>query len=221
VFAAAGALVTGCGQSPGRRLCDAIAKRDVAAVHRVLDGLDIDLQKEQETCLPVAAVFANAKAADTALTEIGVELVKAGLPATASWQPHDGTGRITAVEAAAANGNAGLVRALAAVGLDFASPEATRAFVKAAHAGHLPVVRLMVQEGVPLEPLMPPEEDADTLATQALARGHQDVAAFLQETMQARAIARAAAEAAAEARAADEAAARARAEEAEKAADPP
>ena len=200
-----GLMATACGPPPGRRLCDAIAKRDVAAVRRVLDGREIDLQKPQETCLPVASVFGRAKAADVALTEIGIELVKAGLPATASWPSSDGAERVTAVEAAAANGNRELIRALAAVNLDFASPEASRALVKAASAGHLPVVRFLVQEGVPIEPLMEPEDGGDTLAAVALANGHEEVAAFLDETMAARVAIRVAAEE----RAAEEAAAKA------------
>jgi hypothetical protein len=203
--ALAAGLAAGCADTPGKQLCDAIAKRDVAAVRRVL-ATEIDMQRDVGGCVPVAAVFGEATPKDDALTQIGVELVKAGLPATASWEAPGASARVTAVEAAARNGNLQLLRALAAVGLDFSSPAATKGLTVAALAGHLPVVTFFVEEGVPLEPLMSPDLVDETLAASALANGHEAVSRYLEETIAAReaiAAARAAAAAAAAADAAD------------------
>jgi hypothetical protein len=64
--------------------------------------------------MSVQSVVLVAKPDDRVLTDIGVELVKAGLPANASWLPPGGTEPVWAVEAAARTGNLGLVRALVA-----------------------------------------------------------------------------------------------------------
>ena len=189
------ALVSACEGPRGQRLCDAIAKRDVAAVRRILDGAAIDLTKSQGTCVPVGAVFGVAKPSDGPLNEIGVELVNAGLPANASWYP-DNNPRTWAIEAAARNGNVGLVRALFAVGLDVKSPEATRAFMQAAAAGHLPVVQLLVQEGADFEVVV----DGETPLERATANGRADVIEYFEGLAAVRA-------AAAEAKAAEAAAA--------------
>ena len=192
------ALVSACDGPRGQRLCDAIAKRDVESVRRILDGPEIDLAKSQGTCVPVAAVFGAAKQGDAPLTEMGIALVNAGLPAAASWYPPDHSPRVWAIEAAARNGNVELVRALFAVGLDVKSAEATRAFVQAVAAGHLPVVRLLVQEGADFEVVV----DGETPLERAVANQRADVVEFLTGLAEARAAAeeaRAAAAAAAEA----------------------
>ena len=115
-------LVSGCAAPRGRQLCDAIARRDVATVQRLLTGPAINPIKPHGTCVPAAAVFGVAKADDAALTDIGIELVKAGLPADASWVAPGQPEPVWAIEAAASNGNVELVRALAAVGLDPRAP---------------------------------------------------------------------------------------------------
>ena len=166
--------VSACAGPRGQQLCDAIAKRDVASVRKILDGPAIDLEKTQGTCVPVAAVFGPAKQGDAPMTEMGVVLVSAGLPATASWNPPDKSPRIWAIEAAARNGNVKLVRALFAVGLDVKSPEATRAFLQAVTAGHLPVVRIFVQEGADFEMVV----DDETPLDRAAANGREDVVEF-------------------------------------------
>lgn len=176
VFCCLVALVCACEGPRGQRLCDAIAKRDVASVRTILSGPAIDLTKSHGTCIPVAAVFGVARPGDDPLNEIGVELVKAGLPATASWYPPDHTPRVWAIEAAAHNGNVALVRALLAVGLDVKSPEAARAFMQAAAAGHLPVVRLLVQEGADVDMMV----DGETPLERATTNGRADVVAFFQ-----------------------------------------
>ena len=137
-----------CAPPQARQLCEAIAKRHVAGVHAALERGPIDLLKAQEGCRPVEAVFGKAGPDDAALTEIGVELVRAGLPAQAAWEEGAERTRVTAVEAAAGNGNAELVRALLAVGLRVQDPEVIRALHLAAGAGHLKVVERLVQEGV-------------------------------------------------------------------------
>jgi hypothetical protein len=129
--------------------------------------------------------------------------VKAGLPATASWDAPVTGARVWAVEAAAANGNLELVKALTAVGLDLAGPSASRALTAAALGGHLQVVRFLVDEGVPLEPLMAPDTGDETLAASALAKGHEPVARYLEDTIAAREAAAAARAATAAAAAAD------------------
>jgi hypothetical protein len=202
VCAVAAGLAAGCAEPPGRQLCQAIAKRDVAAVRRVLVS-EIDMQRDVGGCVPVAAVFGKAAAKDTALTEIGIELVKAGLPASASWDASGTPSRVCAVEAAAANGNVELVKALAAVGLDLASAPASRALRAAALRGHLPVVTFLVDEGVPLDPLMSPPAGEEPLSAAALANGHEAVARYLEETVAAREAAAAARAAAAAAAAAE------------------
>ncbi len=132
-----------------------------------------------------ADVFTVAKPGDTALTTIGVELVKAGLPADASWNPLKQSVSVSAIEAAARNGNVELVRALLAVGLDVTSLESERALVQAGGAGHLPVVRLLVEEGVDLEAT----SGGETALDRALASGRDDVVLFLEQTAAARAAA--------------------------------
>ena len=127
--------------------------------------------------MPAAAVFGVATPDDKVLTGIGVELVKAGLPADASWIAPGHPEPVWAIEAAASNGNVELVRALVAVGLDVKSPEATRALVQAAGAGHLPVVKLLVQEGADLEAT----SGGETALDRALANGRDDVVQFLEQ----------------------------------------
>ena len=171
-------LASGCAAVPrGRQLCDAIARRDVAAVHQLLAGPPINATRSHGTCVPADAVFGVAKPDDKVLTDIGIGLVSAGLPADASWIAPGHADPVWAIEAAATNGNVELVRALVAVGLDTKSPETTRALVLAAGAGHLAVVRLLVQEGADLNATSAGETPLD----RALAKGHEDVAQFLQE----------------------------------------
>lgn len=182
-------LASGCAQSRGRQLCDAIAKRDVATVQRLLAGPELNATRAYGACVP-ADVFRTAGPADVALTAIGVELVKAGLPADASWIPHGHAEPITAIEAAAGNGNLELVRALLAVGLDLTSLESARALVQAAGAGHLPVVSLLVQEGIDLAAT----SGGETAVMRARANGRQGVVTFLEREAEARAAAERAAE---------------------------
>lgn len=209
-----------CAPPQGRQLCEAIAKRDVAGVHAALERGPIDLLRPQEGCTPVAAVFGKAKPDDQALTEIGVELVRAGLPAQAAWEEGEERRRVLAVEAAAGNGNAELVRALLAVGLRVQDADAIRALHAAAAAGHLAVVKLLVQEGVD------PAAELAGRAPAAAAREQQqdEVEKFLIDELAARAAAAEEAKhaaAAAEAATAAAAAAAARAPASGEAATPP
>jgi hypothetical protein len=182
-------LASSCGPRPGQRLCEAIARRDVAAVRQVFAEHDLDPLKPQRGCLPAEAVFAAAGPKDVALTEIGIELIKAGLPAEASWFPSGGGSRVTAIELAAGKGNVDLVRALLAVGLDVKTREVERALIRAAEGGHLGVVTVLVQEGVALD-----ATDAGLRADErAEQNGHEEVARFLAESAAARAAAAAAA----------------------------
>jgi hypothetical protein len=177
-------LSSGCAPARGPQLCDAIAKRDVASVQQLLAGPALDLTLRHGTCVP-ADVFNVAKPGDSALTTIGVELVKAGLPADASWVPPGQVQPVWAIEAAARNGNAELVRALLAVGLDVASLESERALVQAGGAGHLAVVTLLVTEGVNPEAT----SGGETALDRARAGGHDQVVLFLARAAEARAAA--------------------------------
>ena len=171
-------LVSGCAAPRGQQLCDAIARRDVAAVQQLLAGPPINATRSHGTCVPADAVFRVAKPSDKVLTSIGIELVSAGLPGDASWLAPGRAEPVWAVEAAAGNGNVDLVQALVAVGLDVKSPEATRALVLAAGAGHLRVVQLLVQEGADLEAT----SGGETALDRARAKGRDDVAQFLEAT---------------------------------------
>jgi hypothetical protein len=170
-------IVSGCAPPRGQQLCDAIARRDLATVQQLLAGPRINPLKPHGTCVPAAAVFGAAAADDTPLIAIGIELLKAGLPADASWISPGHPEPVSAIEAAASNGNVELVRALAAVGLDVKSLETTRALVQAAGAGHLPVVKLLVQEGADLEAT----SGGDTPLSRALANGRDEVVQYLEE----------------------------------------
>jgi hypothetical protein len=182
-------LAAGCAKPPGERLCEAIATRDIGTTRALLARGEIDLSANQGTCVPVVAVFSAAGPKESALTTIGVELLKSGVSPQVSWPSPAGAGRVFAVESAAGTGNLELVRAMVAVGLDLKSPEAGRALVRAAESGHLAVVTLLVEEGVALEMV---EGDVAPIA-RARANGHDAVVAFLDATMAAR---RAAADAA-------------------------
>jgi hypothetical protein len=184
VLCCVGVLVGGCAPPRGVQLCDAIAKRDVATVQRVLDGPELNATIPYGTCVP-ADVFRTARPDDDALTTIGLELVKAGLPADASWIPPGHSAPITAIDAAAGNGNAELVRALLAVGLDLTTLEAARALVQAAGAGHLSVVTLLVDEGISLEAT----SGGETALQRARASGREAVVAFLERKAEERAAA--------------------------------
>jgi hypothetical protein len=200
VLCCVGVLVSGCAPPRGVQLCEAIAKRDVATVQRVLDGPELNTTIPYGTCVP-ADVFRIARPEDAALTTIGIELVKAGLPADASWIPPGHSAPITAIDAAVSSGNLELVRALLAVGLDLTSLEAARALVQAAGAGHLSVVTLLLDEGVSPEAT----SGGETALQRARASGHEAVVAFLERKAEERAAAeRAAAERAAAERAAAE-----------------
>jgi hypothetical protein len=175
------ALGSGCAPPRGQQLCDAIARRDVATVRQLLAGPAINAVRRQGTCVP-AEVF-DAKPGDAALTAIAIELVKAGLPADASWIPPGQTEPVWAIEVTAGNGNIELVRALLAVGLDLTSSEATRALVLAAQAGHLPVVRALVEEGADLEAT----SGGWTALDRARESEHDEVVRYLEEAAAARA----------------------------------
>jgi hypothetical protein len=178
-------LASGCDAPRGQQLCDAIARRDVSTVQRLLSGPPINPLKAHGACVPAAAVFGAAKANDSAMVAIGIELLKAGLPADASWVSPGHPEPVWAIEAAAANGNAELVRALVAVGLDVKGPEVTRALVLAAGAGHLRVVKLLVQEGADLEATF----GGETPLYRALANEQDEVVQFLEETAAVQALA--------------------------------
>jgi hypothetical protein len=151
-------------------------------VQKLLTGPELDATRAYGSCVP-ADVFRVANPGDTVLTGIGVELVKAGLPADASWVPRGYTEPVWAIEVAARNGNVALVRALIAVGLDLTSLESARALVQAADAGHLPVVSLLVQEGIDIEAT----SRGETALDRARASGREEVVAFLEQTAAARA----------------------------------
>lgn len=177
-------LSCGCAPSRGRQLCEAIARRDVGAAQRVLAGPELSVTRDHGPCVP-ADVFIAAKGGDQVLTAIGVELVKAGLPADASWIPRGQAEPVSAIEAAARNGNVELVRALLAVGLDLTSLESARALVHSAGAGHLAVVTALVEAGIDLEVTA----GGETALDRARARGHDEVVAFLERQVAARAAA--------------------------------
>jgi ankyrin repeat protein len=145
-LALAAAVAAACGPPPQRQLCEAIAKRDLFGVREALQSKSIELLKNKEGCTPVEAAYAATTPDDATLTEIGVELVRGGLPPEAAWEK--GGQRVTAIEAAATNGNVELVRALLAVGLNVEDRDTIRAFHAAAGGGKLEVVRLMVGAGV-------------------------------------------------------------------------
>ena len=185
------ALAAGCsGPSAGRRLCDAILKADVPEAQQALADRSLDISKpEGVPCRPVESVFARARPEDTNLTQIGLEMVKAGLPGNAAFTIDK---HVWAVEAAARNGNTELVRALMSVGLDTSGDEAEAALRAAAEAGKFEVVKFLVEAGVA------PEGDGSTQAPVMLAtsNGHTDVAKYLSDTIEGRAAAKAAAAAA-------------------------
>jgi hypothetical protein len=185
--ALAAALTAGCGgPPPERRLCDAIVKGDVAEARQALTDRALDISRlDDAPCRPVQSVFGRARPEDAALTGIGVEMVKAGLPGNASWQSDR---QVWAVEAAARNGNSQLVRALMAVGLDPSGDEAERALRAAAAAGQREVVEFLLEAGVD------PEGDGgtDSPLMLATANGHAEVAAYLGEIIEARTAAAAA-----------------------------
>lgn len=203
-LATLGALAGAACAPPQQQLCEAIARRDIAGVHAALERGGANLLKNQFGCTPVEAVFANTGPDDKVLTEIGVELVRAGLPAEAAWDLKDG-GRLTAIQAAATNGNVELVKALLAVGLRVQDRDTVRALHAAAGAGRLAVVELMVREGV--DPAA--ELAGQTPAAAAHAQGKDDVEQFLTDEIARRAAAAALAEkhAADEAKAAEQRAA--------------
>jgi hypothetical protein len=155
----------------------------VATVARLLDGPELNLTITHGTCVPAAAVFGAAKADDRKLTDIGIELLKAGLAPDASWIAPGHPDPVWAIEAATANGNVELVRALLAVGLDVTSRESTRALVQAAGAGQLSIVQLLVQDGADLEATA----GGETALDRATANGRGDVVRFLSQTIAARA----------------------------------
>ncbi len=179
-----GASQAACARPAGQQLCDAIARRDVASVQRLLADSELDATRRHGTCVP-ADVFSVAGPNDAALTAIGIELVKAGLSADASWVPPGRSEPVSAIGAAARTGNVALVRALLAVGLDVTSLESERALVQAGGAGHLPVVKLLLQEGVDLEAT----SGGETALDRARASGHDEVVLFLEQTAAARAAA--------------------------------
>jgi len=190
-------VASGCARPRGAQLCEAIAKRDLAEVQRLLAGPAIELTLSHGTCVP-ADVFVMAKPGDTVPTSIGIELLKAGLPPDASWLSSGRPDVVRAIEAAAGNGNADLVKGLIAVGLDVKSVESTRALVQAAGAGHLAVVRLLVEEGADLDAT----SGGETALQRARSTERAEVVAFLEEAVAARDAAAAKAAAAAAAKAA-------------------
>ena len=177
------ALACACAPTRGRQLCEAIARRDVAAAQAVLAGPEISATRDHGPCVP-ADVFITAKG-DQALTAIAIELVKAGFPADGSWIPRGQSQPVSAIEVAARNGNVELVRALIAVGLDLTSLESARALVDAAGAGHLAVVTALVEAGIDIEVTSGGETALDR--ARAGDRGH--VVAFLEPLVAARAAA--------------------------------
>jgi len=160
----------------------------LTGVRAALQSKSIDLLKNEQGCTPVEAVFAGAGPDDGVLTEIGVELVRGGLPPEAAWEK--GGQRVTAVEAAATNGNVQLVRALLAVGLRTEDRDTIRALHAAAGGGKLEVVKLMVGEGVD------PAAEFNGRAPAAVAheQHHDMVEKFLLDEIAARADAAAMAE---------------------------
>jgi hypothetical protein len=175
------AVVSGCAPPRGQQLCDAMARRDIAAVRQVLSGPQLDATRAYGSCVP-ADVLRQATSGDSVATAIAIELLKAGLPPDASWTPPGRTATVRAIEVAAANGNDELVRALLAVGLSVSSMETTRALVQAAGAGHLGVVKLLVQEGADLEAT----SGGETALDRARASDRADVVQFLEATVAAR-----------------------------------
>jgi len=194
---AAGLLSSACGPGPFQRLCEAIAKRDVVAVRQVFAEHELDPLQRQGGCLPAEAVFTAAGPKDADLASIGIELLKAGLPADASWHPTAGGSPVTAIEVAAGKGNVELVRGLFAVALDPKTPAVGRALIRAAEGGHLPVVALLLEEGVALDTT----DGGQRAIDRAEFHGHEEVVRLLAETAVARAALEAAAAAEGEAKA--------------------
>lgn len=152
-------LLGGCGGDPrARELCEAISRSDVRDVEQVLAGGAIDPLKDAGGCVPAREGFLKADSDDGA--RIAQALLDNGLDANAVVLlagRHRGPNASSVrglVELAAGHERPALIQALTARGLDIKGRNAGLAVLRAAEAGHIGVVRALVEAGAGInEPL--------------------------------------------------------------------
>jgi ankyrin repeat protein len=144
----------GCVGKSEQAFCDAVKRGDAAAARTLFasDGFDVFARNARGDCLPLKVVFDAAKPQKAELTAIALEMLKIPGTSNASWTTpntsrgaQSGTG--TPLRSAADNGNAPLVKAIIAAGVDIDDTQGRSALTAAVYVPSLEIVRMMVEAG--------------------------------------------------------------------------
>ncbi|MEO8074907.1 MAG: ankyrin repeat domain-containing protein [Acidobacteriota bacterium] len=142
------------GQSE-QAFCDAVSRGDATAARSLLasDGFNVRARDLQGDCQPIMVAFRQATPRKPEFTALALEILKRPGTSDATWTtPHYGgrSGQSSTgspLIAAAANGNAPLVKAIIEAGVDIRDTQGRAALTDAVYQRSLEIVQIMVEAG--------------------------------------------------------------------------
>jgi ankyrin repeat protein len=130
--------------------CDAVNRNDAAAAKAIFEGGQIDMLARDASarCQPGLELFQAARPQSAEFTAMAVTFAKREGIANTCWTGSRGSGGSgCAIEVAAQNANAAVMRALVDAGVDVTNQKARSALGDAATQGSLEIVRMLVEKG--------------------------------------------------------------------------
>jgi ankyrin repeat protein len=155
------ACTRGCVGEVEQAFCDAIDRHDAAAAKAIFDAGQINMMARDGSgdCQPGLELLEAAKPQFAVFTEMAVAFARRDGVANASWsggssnssgsaaRRTSGGGTTYAIEVAAQNANAAVMRSLVDAGADTTGRIAGNAVMAAANQGSLEIVRMLVDKG--------------------------------------------------------------------------
>ncbi len=144
------ACTRGCSGATEQAFCDAVDKNDAAAARAIFDAGAIKMLARDLTggCQPGASLLHHAAPHLTEFTAMAVTFAQREGIANTCWTgSRGGSPGGCAIQFAAQNANAAVMRALVDAGVDVTNQTARSALADAANQGSLEIVKMLVEKG--------------------------------------------------------------------------